>query len=209
MPESSFYSKNNGVTTNYWGCMNIARTKAWAASNGLAPTADVPIKNGANDAPVRPDAFESSIYCKLLRDTYGTYENYLRECIGVRYPQAMGCFSLPSGKDLTNTYGKESAPTKDGSTKYKFPAMHYCLATGYGSGDLAIGEWWLPGVEEGTEFMRDEVADRCGISNSTYRWFAQRYNVNGAWFFDGYGGHLYYGIVSYGFHAQAVTLCKK
>jgi hypothetical protein len=47
------------------------------------------------------------------------------------------------------------------------------------------------------------------INNSTHRWFAQRYNTNGAWFFNGNGGFLsYYCYVNYTYRAQAVALLE-
>ena len=45
------------------------------------------------------------------------------------------------------------------------------------------------------------------INNSTYRWFAQRYNVYLAWYFSGgYDGTLFYTSVGISIRCQAVAL---
>jgi hypothetical protein len=44
------------------------------------------------------------------------------------------------------------------------------------------------------------------INNSTYRWFAQRYNVYNAWNFNGSNGTLTGNTVNLGYRCQAVTL---
>ena len=44
------------------------------------------------------------------------------------------------------------------------------------------------------------------INNSTYRWFAERYHVYGAWLFYGSYGFLYTISVGNGYRAQAVAL---
>ncbi len=43
---------------------------------------------------------------------------------------------------------------------------------------------------------------------ATNRWFAQRYNVNLAWIFSGYGGSLDGSNVGYAVQAGAVALLK-
>ena len=42
----------------------------------------------------------------------------------------------------------------------------------------------------------------------TNRWFAQRYNVNNAWFFGGYDGYLTGTYVNYTLRCQAVALLE-
>ena len=220
MPENSVYWRGErGFYTNYWGVMNIARTKAWATSSGRIPAANEPIgPRAGNDAPVKPSEFESSQYCADLRATYKTYEEYLEKCYIVVFPQKYGCFSLSSGKELTMKYALKTAPTKDGGTKYKFPALYYGYNRTYGVDGLDFGDWYLPGVFEGTQLMKDECINTLApsitkmgttaINNSTSRWWAQRYNVYYAWFFNGsYGGlNTYY--VSSAFRCQAVALLE-
>ena len=220
MPESSVYWRGErGFYTNYWGVMNIARTKVWATGNGRVPTANEPVgPRAGNDAPVKPSEFESSQYCADLRATYKTYEEYLEKCYIVVYPQKYGCFALPSGKAITEKYARMTAPTKAGGTKYKYPALYYGYAKSFGVDGLDFGDWYLPGVAEGTMLMKDETLaalapsiskmGTTAVNNSTSRWFAERYNVYYAWLFNGYYGYLTNNNVYYSVRCQAVALLE-
>lgn len=221
MPESSVYWRGErGFYTNYWGVMNIARTKAWATGSGREPSVQEPVGPCAgNDAPVKPSAFAESEYCANLRVAYASYEEYLEKCYLVVHPQKYGCFGLPSGKELTMRYALKTAPTKNGGEKYKFPFLYYCYNTTYGVDGLDFGDWYAPGVLEGVPMMLDatvnavaaaqrKVGGTTVLDNSTYRWFAQRYSVNYAWIFYGNYGTLDHDSVYHGYRAQAVTLLK-
>ena len=218
MPENNTYWRGErGFYTNYWGVQNIARTKAWATSSGRVPAADEPVgPRAGNDAPVKPSEFENSQYCAGLRAAYKTYEEYMEKCYAVVCPQKYGCFSLPDGATTTERYARKTAPTKDGGTKYKFPALYYGYNRSYGVEGLDFGDWHLPDVLEGTQLMKDACIDTLApsitkmgttaINNSTYRWFATRYSVGSAWFFDGYSGRLSYSGVYSAYRCQAVAL---
>jgi hypothetical protein len=220
MPEnSSYWRGERGYYTNYWGVMNIARTKVWATGSGRVPSANEPVgPRAGNDAPVKPSEFESSQYCADLRAAYKTYEEYLEKCYAVVCPQKYGCFALPSGKDMAEKYARMTAPTKSGGTKYKYPALYYGYAKSFGVDGLDFGDWYLPGVAEGTMLMKDETlaalapsVSKMGttaINNSTYRWFAQRYYVNNAWSFYGSYGYLSSIYVVSTSRAQAVALLE-
>ena len=216
MPENS----NSGFRVNMQQgnekIMNDARGASYYGTNGRTPSADVPLN--ANAGIVNKSAFDSSPYCQLLRDTYGTYKEYIHQEYRVAYPQKLGAFSLPSGKELTAKYGPMTAPTKTGSTKYKFPALRYGYNKSFGVDGLDFGDWYLPGVAEGAMLMRDETLaalspsiskmGTTAINNSTTRWCAQRYNVNNAWLFYGYYGTLSINGVNYSTRAQAVALLE-
>ena len=219
MPEASTYWRGErGFYTNYWGVMNIARTKAWATSSGRTPSAQEPVgPRAGNDAPVSPDAFANSEYCANLRSTYESYDDYLRKCYMVVLPQKYGCFKLPSGKELTMKYALKTAPTKGGGTKYKFPFLYYCYNTTYGIDGLDYGDWFAPGVLEGSYMMLDATVNKVAatqqragdatvLNNSTVRWWAQRCYVGYAWIFHGGGGYLNGSYVSDGYRGQAVAL---
>ena len=220
MPESSVYWRGErGYYTNYWGVMNIARTKAWATGSGRVPTAQEPVgPRAGNDTPVKPSEFANSEYCANLRAAYATYEEYLEKCYMVVYPQKYGCFALLSGKAMAEKYARMTAPTKAGGTKYKYPALYYGYAKSFGVDGLDFGDWYLPGVDEGTMLMKDETlavlapsVSKMGttsINNSTHRWFARRYNVNYAWIFSGGSGFLNSGYVSGTNRCQAVALLE-
>ena len=170
MPESNTYWRGErGFYTNYWGVQNIARTKAWATSSGRVPAADEPVgPRAGNDAPVKPSEFENSQYCAGLRAAYKTYEEYLEKCYAVVCPQKYGCFSLPDGATMAERYARKTAPTKDGGTKYKFPALYYGYNRSYGVAGLDFGDWHLPDVLEGTQLMKDACIDT--LAPSIYLW---------------------------------------
>jgi hypothetical protein len=199
--------------------MNIARTKAWATGNGRVPTAQEPVgPRAGNNVPVKPSELANSEYCANLRAAYATYEEYLEKCYMVVYPQKYGCFSLPSGKAMTEKYARMTAPTKAGGTKYKCPALYYGYTKSFGVDGLDFGDWYLPGVAEGTMLMKDETLSALApsiskmgtiaVNNSTYRWFAQRYGVSTAWIFNGGNGYLNITNVSNSSRCQAVALLE-
>ena len=196
--------------------MNDARGAVYHSTNGAEPTADVPLK--AAGTIVKRTAFETSPYCKALRDAYGTYQNYIHEEYHVVYPQHLGVFSLPDGVAMAEKYARMTAPTKAGGEKYKFPALYYGYNKSFGVDGLDFGDWHLPGVQEGCYLMADATLaalapsiSKMGtttITNSTTRWFAQRYYVNSAWFFGGSSGTLNYNLVIFRFRCQAVALLE-
>jgi nitrite reductase/ring-hydroxylating ferredoxin subunit len=220
MPENSNYWRGErGYYTNYWGVMNIAKTKAWATGSGRVPTQNEPVgPRAGNDAPVKPSEFASSQYCADLRAAYSSYEEYLEKCYAVVCPQKYGCFALPDGAAMAERYARKTAPTKDGGNKYKYPALYYGYNRTYGVDGLDFGDWHLPGVLEGTELMKDACLaalapsvtkmGTTAINNGTDRWFAERCNVNNAWFFVGSGGFLYDYIVFNRLRCQAVALLE-
>jgi len=205
----------NGLTGNQ-KIMNVARGAAYYGTNGRTPTGNVPL-NDANTIVTRA-AFNSSEYCALLRETYGTYENYIEKEYKVECPQKLGAFSLPDGQALTAKYGPMLAPTKAGSTKAKYPALNWAYNVAYNADGLRTGSWHLWDVREGCIIMDDAnnaainttraAQGLTQISNATYRWFAQRCYVFSAWFFYGYTGNLDGGDVYNAYQAGAVTLLK-
>ena len=218
MPARDIYwHGERGYYTNYWGVMNIAKTKAWATGSGRVPSSQEPITPRAgNDAPVRPSAFAESEFCADLRAAYKTYEEYLEKCYCVVYPQKYGCFALPDGEAMAKKYARKSAPTKEGGTKYMYPALYVGYAKSFGVDGLDFGDWHLPGVAEGTVLMKDATLEALApsvqkmgttaINNGTYRWFAARYNVNYAWLFSASYGSLYNYYVNVRNRTQAVAL---
>ena len=219
MPASSSYKKLNGQTTNYRGLMSISRGATYWSTNGRTPTADIAVgSESGNTDPVNREAFNTSAFCTAIRNHYKTYEMYLHGEFGIPYPQKWGCFGLPHAKELTLKYALKTAPTKDGGTKYKFPAMYYAYNTTYGIDGLNVGDWYLQGVHEGTQFMDDanrvlvnQTLTKMGktvVSTSSTRWFAQRSSAYSAWFFNGTNGYLNYLYVGYAFRVRALALLK-
>ena len=202
---SSEYYRKDGSKANYRGIMNVARGVAYWGSNGRTPSANETIPASNNSDPVSRTAFETSAYCKILRQTYASYESYIGEGMGVKFPQEYGCFGLPDGKTITYTYNNSA-----------HPAFQYCAGVTYNVDGLAAGDWYMPGVYEGTALMRDSVLSKVAATmtkfggtapnNSTDRWFAQRSGSELAWLFDGVGGTLYGGTCANELTVQAVSL---
>ena len=218
MPARDVYWRGErGYYTNYWGVMNIARTKAWATGSGRVPTAQEPVgPRAGNDAPVKPSEFANSEFCANLRAAYATYEEYLEKCYMVVYPQKYGCFALLSGKAMMEKYARMTAPTKAGGEKHKYPALYYGYNKSFGVDGLDFGDWYLPGVAEGTMLMKDKTLaalapsiskmGTTAVNNSTTRWFAERYGVYYAWIFYGTYGTLNTNGAFNALRCQAVTL---
>ena len=205
----------NGVAGNE-RIMNVARGAAYYGTNGRTPTENVPLN--ANATIVTKAAFDTSEYCALLRETYGTYSNYIEKEYKVDFPQKLGVFGLPDGAALTAKYGPMMAPTKDGGSKAKYPALNWAYNVAYNADGLRGGDWHLWDVREGCIIMDDAknasinttraAQGNTQISNATSRWFAQRCYVYGAWFFYGATGNLDGGGVANTFQAGAVALLK-
>lgn len=207
---NSTYKKKTGLVTNYQGLLNIDRGYAYWSTRGITPTADVPIINGANDDPVNESSFNASSYCKLLRQTYNDYRTYLTENYGIKYPQTYGCFGLPDGKTITYAYNDSV-----------HPAFQHCAGVKYqiNSTDIdgiGAGDWWMPGVKEGVELMKDVTLAKVNasltlisgatVSDDSTRWFAQRCSDSSAWIFGGGSGALFDRNFTSAFSVQAVTL---
>lgn len=202
--QKSAYKKKTGLVTYARGIMNIDRGYANWKTNGDTPTENVPIINGRNDKPVNESSFNTSSYCKLLRQTYCDYRSYLKDNYGIKYPQTYGCFGLPDGKATTYQFNDSS-----------HPAFQHCAGVSYPSDGIYAGDWWLPGVKEGMELMKDEtlavvnkslalIGSRVDIGYPY--WFAQRNNSTKAWFFSGTSGYLASSNCTNVLLAQAVTL---
>lgn len=215
MPASSALYRRTGVSTS-WSVGNVERGKAYYSVNGKTPTANWALN--AVDL-VTLDAFNNSAYCADLRAAYGTYKNYISQnrtwCPHPDY----GVLSLIDADEMTSRYGSKTFTKKDGTTvEWKFPALHYGLTVGYGTGKFAQGKWHLSDVNEGIEYMDDEVyeAIRDGqtrmnttlLVNNAYRWFARRLYANPAWLYNGTSGTITYNNASNAYRCRAVLLLE-
>lgn len=205
------------------GILNVTRGVYYYSTHGSSISADVPLMD--TSTIVGKTDFEQSSYCKLLRETYGTYENYISIEKTVRVQNKKGVFSLPSAKELTEKYGNNKFTKKDGSEDYKFPAIHHGAAVGYDCDGLRVGDWYIHGVNEIITVMRDDAVTvdtdmvkrtynntlkKMGgsqVANNAYRWCAQRNSSISAWSFSGIYGNLNLYNVNFIYHCQAVTLC--
>ena len=86
MPASDWYRRKNGGTTNNRGIMNAARGVAHWATNGITPTANIPVVYSGNDI-INSNSFYNSEYCEDLRKMYANYEAYIKNNLMVMLPQ--------------------------------------------------------------------------------------------------------------------------
>ena len=209
MPASDNYRKVNGKSTNYRGLMNFAGAASYWGTSGRTLSANVAVHSEAgNTDPMKLTEFQTSPYAADIRANYKTYEAYLRGEFGIQPLMRVGAFALPDGEAMTAKYGPLTAPTKAGSTKAKFPALNWAYQQG--------GHLW--DVSEGVLMMEDDNlavinatqtrAGKVTLANSSYRWFAARCYVNGAWYVNGTYRNLGSYGVSYTYQVGAVALLK-
>lgn len=185
------------------------------SANGRTPTGMVQLNEDA--AIIHRDAFNGE-FGALLREAYGTYENYIESEYSIMHPQKLGVFGLPDAKYLTQKYGNIKAPTKDGGEKYIFPALHYPLTIDYGIEGISAGDFYCPGVDESVTMIKDgnraiynKTATKMDISqinNSSHRWLSQRYDIFNAWLFNGNNGLLSHLSVNLSGLVQGVALLR-
>ena len=207
MPASDNYRKANGKSTNYRGLMNFAGAASYWSTNGRTPDANVAVHSEAgNTNPMSLSAFQSSPYAAEVRAYYKTYDAYLRGEFGIQPLMKVGAFALPDGEALTTKYGPMMAPTKSGGTKAMYPHLNWAYRQG--------GHLW--DVTEGVLMMEDSnlavinatqtKAGKVTLANTSYRWFAERYGVGFAWFFNGTYRHLSNGNVNNAYQVGAIAL---
>ena len=207
MPASDNYRKVNGKSTNYRGIMNFKGAASYWANSGRTLTANVAVHSEAgNTDPMKLSEFSNSPYAADIRAYYKTYEAYLRGEFGIQPLMKIGAFALPDGEAMAKKYGSMLVPTKAGSTKAKYTALNW----GYNQG----GHLW--DITEGVLMMEDAnlaiinatqtKAGKVTLSNSSGRWFAERYYVYSAWTFNGTDRTLNSSSVSGAFQVGAVAL---
>ena len=186
MPASDNYRKVNGKSTNYRGLMNFAGAASYWSTNGRTLTANVAVHSEAgNTDPMKLSEFQSSQYAADIRAYYKTYEAYLRGEFGIQPLMKVGAFALPDGEALTAKYGPMMAPTKSGGTKAMYPALNWGYLQGGHLWDVTEGVLMIEDSNLAVINATQTKAGKVTLANASYRWFAGRYNVYGAWFFYG------------------------
>lgn len=128
-----------------------------------------------NTLPVTKVDFTDNPYCKLLRDTFASYDEYLNSMM-VKYPCGAGgaITESPCGKE--NTYKLADCTFLDNTTvtggqSPLYPAANWAASISLNAPKLGKGNWWLPSAAEITEIMRD-------ITYSTQSWEANPDIIN-------------------------------
>lgn len=209
MPAASTYWKVNGKTTSTRGIMNFAGAAAYWSTNGRTLDTNVAVHSEASDTnPMKLTEFQSSPYAADIRAYYKTYEAYLRGEFGILAQMKVGAFKLPDGEYLTAKYGSMMAPTKAGTAKAKFPSLNWAFNQGGHLWDVAEGVLMMEDVNLSVINATQTKAGKVVLSNASYRWFAQRYNVCNAWLFIGSNRTLYNIYVHHAYQTGAVSLLK-
>lgn len=128
-----------------------------------------------NTLPVREVDFTDNPYCKLLRNTFASYDEYLNSMM-VKYPCGAGgaIAESPCGKE--NTYKLADCTFLDNTTvtggqSPLYPAANWAASISLNAPKLGKGNWWLPSAAEITEIMRD-------ITYGTQSWLANPDIIN-------------------------------
>ena len=207
MPASDNYRKVNGKSTNYRGLMNFKGAASYWGTNGRTLSANVAVHSEAgNTDPMKLSEFQSSQYAADIRAYYKTYEAYLRGEFGIQSLMKVGAFALPDGEALTAKYGPMMAPTKSGGTKAMYPSLNWAYLQGGHLWDVTEGVLMMEDANLAVINATQTKAGKVTLANSSYRWFAERYYVVNAWFFNGASRYLYNGSVNSTNQVGAVAL---
>ena len=191
---------NTGGTVG--GAVSVETFISYYGTNGVTPTEPVTPKDGSSVVTLA--AFKESEFCQALREAYGEgsegYEAYIRAEKTLVVPQRLGLFGMMSSAEMSARYGNAAAPTKDGGTKFKYPALHHGAAVNYEADGLRAGDWYLNGPDDAVRMFETTTYNtirasqaKMGttqLSRTANRWLARRYNANYAWFFYGARGYL-------------------
>ena len=185
------------------GGVNLSRFIEYYSASGTVPTSNITV---SSDTTVNKVSFETSDYCVDLRAKWSTYEDYCKDRMAI-FPYPRGVMSFPSGLSDTLALANVTYTAADGSTKYKYPAAHYCNQIAYNHPDMVQGKWYLGSILEcallvsrltyglsGVTIAKADVINRSlntiggtlqGVSS--YRWSVVRYSSFYSWFVDGTG----------------------
>ena len=198
-----------------WGGVNLSRFIEYYSASGTVPTSNITV---SSDTTVNKVSFETSDYCVDLRAKWSTYEDYCKDRMAI-FPYPRGGMSFPSGLSDTLALANVTYTAADGSTKYKYPAAHYCNQIAYNHPDMVQGKWYLGSILEcallvsrltyglsGVTIAKADVINRSlntigGTLQdvSSYRWSVVRYSSFISWCVSTSGS------VSYGGFCIALT----
>ena len=115
--------------------------------------------------PVSKELFGTSTYCKILRDTYDTYDKYLYSKM-IMHPCGKGGAITEQSSGKENTYRLKNFDSLYGGGKYEpyggvSPASYWCSKIGVDAPNLDAGNWWIPSLAELAQIGYELV----GLSN--------------------------------------------
>lgn len=209
MPAASAMFRKTGQVSS--AVRNVAKAVSYYGASGTTPSANLPVNTTTY---VKRVDFYTSEYCADLRAFYGTYEAFIAaQAVEPLQSPDYGFFSLPDGQEAARRWGNATFTKKDGTDGIKFPAIHYGLTVGYGSGKFATGKWF---TDDDAAFLEDSVLAKMQeaqrrmnttvITNSVGRWLSRRDSAGYGWSFSGSNGTLSNTNVAGATRCQAATL---
>ena len=235
----NWYYKNNGFKTSHYGGCCRAMYYDFIQANQNAPTGEmeniniVPGGTWFGECPARLVDFNDNDKCKILRDNFATYDEYLESML-VKLPCGAGgqITEFPSGKE--NTYKLANCTflnKRTGKKETLYPAANWAASIDVNAPKLGKGNWWLPSAAETVQMMRDinlgtsfwdsnpDIVNRVlhkltsiddsgwsMLSASTYRWTSSRLDQDCAYLYGGDYGFLTSGNFYFGFTVAPITL---
>ena len=208
----------------YWGVCNYNRyMEVYANNTTNKPTSMV---RDATDIAVGRGTFNTNDFMADMRTKYGTYENYVKSMMIIN-PYPRGILDGSTGLANTLALADVTYTAKDGTTKYKYPAIRYCNQVAYNNADLAQGNWYLPSISEAARLFEQETYGLSGVtaanadainkslneiggtlhSVSSYRWSCSRGSSFYAWVCY-YTGNVCYDNFYHAFMAAPVLALK-
>ena len=209
----------------YWGVCNYNRyMEVYANNTTNKPTYMV---RDATDIAVGRDTFNTNDFMADMRTKYGTYENYVKSMMIIN-PYPRGILDGSTGLANTLALADVTYTAKDGTTKYKYPAIRYCNQVAYNNADLAQGNWYLPSISEAARLFEQETYGLSGVtaanadainkslneiggtlhSVSSYRWSCSRGSSFVTWVCN-FTGYVLNGSYSYGALVAVPVLALK
>lgn len=155
----NFYYKNNMFRgREYGGC---CRAKYYDYANTKAPNVSSVMTSIDEGYPVRLIDFTDNVKCKILRDNFSSYDEYI-DSMMIKYPCGNGgaITEFPSGKE--NTYKLADCTFLNnitGAQETLYPAANYAASIDIKAPKLCKGNWWLPSIAEIAQIMRDITYD--------------------------------------------------
>ena len=182
----------------YWGVCNYNGYMEGYANNTTNKPASM--VRDATDILVGRETFNTNDFMADMRTKYGTYENYVNSMMIIN-PYPRGILDGSTGLANTLALADVTYTAKDGTTKYKYPAIRYCNQVAYNNADLAQGNWYLPSISEAARLFEQETYGLSGVtaanadainkslneiggtlhSVSSYRWSCSRGSSFLAW----------------------------
>lgn len=153
IPIGKSYMRKNGFVGVRSGCC-YAKYYDYFSNSGGTPSSEMKSINTAT--PIKKAAFTNNNNCKILRDNFSSYAEYIDSMI-VKFPCSIYSFGdLPSGKE--NTYNLADCTFLNNITRTNDPlyaGAYWASQIDENAPKLGKGNWWLPSPAEIAQMMRD------------------------------------------------------